>query len=465
MGFGHGPFGSGRFGRADWPVAVLDSNVPEQMTADDVAAEGVFQKILNTTHDSFEFLRQRAEAMPNLRRPLDVASRFTKTESVVVESTSKITRLDDDYELWGNHVQLVCEDPPVDIGAGWVAEKDGLAYRVLRVRKQENRVDVAGTLDPGTGEITFSAPEQISALYKDFGLDPDRYYDDRFLRLELENAVQWLNRKGLDKGYVFRALCAGFDVTVYPLWAIDLTEWLGIVEYSDAFQYPSGSGDWLTWMSPTFPTYDDIAADVIEADHLYADVEDELVFAAEIVAVTLSPDAPYDQFSEHEIELAAEFTAMGLPDLWQVTDSAGTRFAIESRVDGTHMIVGGMIAPVVGACTFKVRGRVYENELWSKTHYLKLVIAARDELLASFPGDSGDATARLIAKLNEVKPAHVVFASIIETHESVIDIDATVDQRIREVNAGAPAGVLRYDDVPADEFGTDDDPPFVTNES
>lgn len=144
-------------------------------------------------------------------------------------------------------------------------------------------VDAAGnnTIDYVTGDLDFkceTAPDAVtdllatynkantatirpmgmlSVLAADFGIEIDEHEVAGFQRSSVANVVQWLDLKGSEKSFVIRGLISGFEVTVYPLWAIP---------ESMTGTIPSGhwwkiNDQYYTNKKPTLPKFDAIKGD------------------------------------------------------------------------------------------------------------------------------------------------------------------------------------------------------------
>lgn len=450
-GFGHDSFGDSPFGQADWTTQVLEGRVPAVARAQDEEADNLFMRLIGLPREGFDFLRDKIEDLFALRHPLLVPSRYSTTEEVEVVSAEVVT----DDETWGEYVTLICTDSPQDIGAGWLIDNEELRQVVLRVFKEEKRIDIRGRVAPTVGDLTFHAPEQLTVMYQDFGLVADRYLGDAIMRGELDTAPVWLGLKGSEDGYVNRGRTAGFDVTVYPLWVIDMDLWGGYVEVADTFTW---DGHTLTTIAPRWPLFDEIACDAIPLDEFG---EDEIDFAYTISDIEIDdgiggtipdPDTTYPVGTEYLLYFAEpDVWEVGDLGRWVVVDARGTVFAIEEKIDADTFVVSGAIPPVVGACTIRYECGLLETPEWSKTHYLKLVIVPTEELLEQFPGDSGDAIARLILREEEVKPAHVEFAAIVEQTSSTTNMSpVAVSGTQREVIDFVLAGTQLLDYIPAD---------------
>lgn len=458
-GFGHGRFGREPFGRADWSALAVTGNMSDRMMAEDEAAEGIFAKILGMAQDGIDFPRSKVIDFPKLRDVFDVASRFTNTVNVVVVSAA--ARTDPD---WGSYVSIVVNADFEDIGAGWKASLVAEAeLTVIRVRKQERRIDVTGAvvIPAVSSTITFYAPEQVTSLYRDFGLIPDRYFDESFLRAEIAHAVQWLGLKGSNEGYVLRGKVSGYTIVIEKLYGVD-PSYIGLLLSGERFEYPSGSGEYLTSVAPLFPAYDDVAADLIDTDTLCKDLT--LTFPYTVSSVTASSDSPLVGTSLHLVQFSADLVEPGLVDRWQLIDSAGSVFWLESRVTDSSYYVAGKTVPVTGAASIKYICEELYDCGWCPTHYLRLVISPTAELLAAFPDSSGDATQRMLEKIEQVKPVHVVFASIVERTTVTVVAGTSVTPTSLEVDTPV-AGAYQFD-VPGmtDEFALDQEAgPGVTD--
>jgi len=410
-GFGRGKFGQGPFGRADWSKLVLHENVPPVSRKTDEDAGGYFAAILDAIKPSLDFLLQRVRDFTSLRHPGFVTSKYSVTESIEITSTEKI--LDADSDGWGQHIQLFCATSPVDIGADWKTEINDTTYTVIRVNRYENRIDVTGIVEPSVGTASFYRPEQLSTLYADYGLTPDRYFNDTFMRGELEHAVSWLNVKGANTGYAYRGRMSGYDVAVYPCWKIDPI-WLSELSDDEYFQYPDGSGTYYTVIAPRFVLFDEYTTDFIPADTLSRDIDASLLdITTYLLTDVVVPDGELTVDSEYQIEAHVAVVEIADVSNWTIIDSSGSEFALESQLTDRIFTVRGSIEPQMGACTFRYNPPVVESSMWCKSNLVKLIIEQNDTF-ETVEEDPGDAGTRLIGKLNDVKPAHVMFVDVTE---------------------------------------------------
>ncbi len=458
-GFGHGPFGHGPFGRADWARDVVRGNVPPLMLAQDEAAEGIFTSILVLAESALDPLFVKAREFPDVLHPGLSPSKFTDAVDVGVGTATRVTAAEDPE--WGPYVSLDTGNSPLSgIGAGWRMESDGTVFEVLRVRKEEARIDLYGKVAPASyATYKFYAPELITALYSDHGVVPDRYHGDTFLRGDIDHCLRWMELKGTADGYAKRGRVAGFIVVVSQLWQVDAS-FIGLLAAGEYFEYPSGEGTYLTTVPPLMARYDDVVADFIEADHLARDIAAALTFNRVIVDVTSDPP-PLTGTSEHLVELDGEVRAIGLLGRWMLTDADGNEFWLEREESDVEYVVVGRVTPVLGPCTVEYVAALAECCNWCPSHYVHVRITPTPELLASFPGTSGDATLRLRTKLEEVKPAHVEFARFVSSLTTTVG-GGSVAITSSETN-WTEAGTMHYDVNPADEFVPDSDAPYVSD--
>ncbi len=416
--------------------------VPKYLRQLDEDSDGIFMSIVGKIETSLDYLINKIDLLTNLRDPFLVTSKFTNTVDVTITDST----LNDD-----GTISITCVVPD-DIGQGWKSEYNDFEYVVIVPHKVEGALTVSGSQLPANGTMTFYEPEQLTSLYGDYGVVPDRYFTDSLLRGEVANAISWLNLKGFQNGYAYRGNVSGFTVNVLPVWKVSNGN-ENYLDNSELTEYPAGSGELYTTVEPKWVLFDDVAADVVPTSGLYREVDISLLtLSNEITAVDIDLPLGYD--SVHTIHLLNALDEMGNPSNWKLTDINGAEFYFETRTNSTTLTVAGITAPAVGVCVIEYLGSVQENEHWAKTNYLIVEItptAALDDI----PGDSGDKTGRMIQKLYDVKPAHIEFMTIIESHSGTNINPFTVDG-IFESDAIGWAGQKNFDVIPGDVTSADD---------
>lgn len=409
MSFGKLPFGNFPFGRHDYVRAT--QHVPTVFAQQDEAAGGMFQGFLDVSRGSFDFILNKIRTLDKLRHPLLVPSRYTEVESISVLSFETIS--DADSEGWGPHVQLTCDSQPIAIGAGWRIQTADAQFVVMRVRREEKRVDIIGDLSPGLGTWETFAPEQLTTMYRDSGIPADQYMDEGMIRGELHNAPNYLLLKGSNTGYVARGLAAGFRVTVFPLWEYN-PDIFGDYVGSDSLQYVDREGNlhFLTYVPPTWPKIDQVRADAFPTGLRCEDLT--LNERSESITITAVSSAN----SLHTLTLNARVHKIGSASggRWTMTQG-GSSWVIEQVVSDTSLTVYGPTAPGVGSATLTYACIANETCEYCKTHFIKITVQPLDELSAS-GGADGNAFGRLMAKLTKMIPAHVevvAFGQVFET--------------------------------------------------
>jgi len=489
-GFGSGPFGSAPFGEYYWSERTFWLDIPETDRVRDEKAESFLRYFADTIKPQFDGYREAVRDVFDCMNPLAARTRFTDRREVHVVS----------QEVGDGYVTLEIDAADADLligaGRGWVVESQDLDFKTWFVERVYKQLDHPSYSTPTTPQVIVKADHAIFAeaslplavylrpqsiipfLGKNYGLDVDEYEPDEFQRSSVFNHDQWYMLKGHQSAYEVLGKISGFDITVHHLFRLRCGMEARIPAL-DRFEIPAGSGKWYTFIEPYRPVFDEVGADAISVlmgvkpiptDLLCFETEwtpDIVPFGATMIASVGFTD-PYQGW---EMVIQGDLNSVCWPGGWYVRDSNNVEYFIEEvpeeilpgqwrvRVSKAYVRTDGhaeisLSNPALGACELDYSCHVWRSCCFCGTHKIRIVVDYLSYVTLD-PRERVSIVDRLIRKIYQVVPAHVVLAQLALR----VPMEASFDLRAHIHTGGIQTLVAGfrylYDVVDADVVETD----------
>lgn len=278
FGFGHAPFGRGRFGVVDINRDTLyNRSLPTRIQDDD---NGDLQSVTEAYAKILDFLIDGVRELPKQFLPLFSRSSRENSQTLTITaqqtSTTGATLLltvdeadkDKLLVMWANRTQISVKGEVFD---GWSAIIENQEQVITAIDYDLGTLTVltSSTLATLPSTIEVFPPELLSLIGDTVGVFVDRLDPPDFTRRALQRHRLISDLKVSKRLFTLIGRIYGFDINVDGLFCIDEARFnaLRLTNPTEIFEFPANSGNYYTTIRPVGFNFDEVPLDVMPLDN------------------------------------------------------------------------------------------------------------------------------------------------------------------------------------------------------